>query len=55
VRPVAGVRDLLQELYGVLLDPQQVLELDSSTTSKFSRCGIHALPNLAWLPVLLND
>jgi hypothetical protein len=42
VSHVAGVRELLRELYGVLLDPQHVLELDSSTTSKFSRCGTYS-------------
>jgi hypothetical protein len=31
------VREVLQELYGVELEDQHVLELDSSTPSKFSR------------------
>lgn len=33
----AGVKELLQELYGFRLEDQHVLELDSSTPNKFSR------------------
>jgi len=31
------VKDLLYELFGIPWDPNYVLELDSSTASKFSR------------------
>lgn len=37
-----------QSLYGIQLQPQHILELDSSTPTKFSRHLIVQLPGLAW-------